>query len=323
MISTLRLLAVGTLLSIGFSTPLGNSSTAAQIQVQDRPQSSLVWYQQDEQKLAVTEIGWDDIGKILDSSSLAYDTILNSDLVNYELIKKYDVIFINCSEQAQTYAESAKASLEQYVREGGKLYASDYAFVYVAEAFPGNVNYYGYDEGVSDADPYIGHEQQTVTADIIDAGLQKELNSQTVDIYFDLTAWVPIDNVSDSVHIVLAGDIQTINGDTLTDKPLSVSFPYGEGYVLYTSYHNEVGDQPVTPEQQTLLQYLVRAAAEPEIIATPVPTATPVPDDSGTGKGVPVYIIVLACLCCLAFIFVVAAVAAFFIIRNRRKTPTV
>ena len=323
MISTLKLLAVGTLLSIGFSTPLINSNIAAQTQVHDRPQSSFVWYQQDEQKMAVTEFVWDDIGKILDSSGLAYDTILNSDLVNYELIKKYDVIFINCSDLAETFADDAKESLEQYVREGGKLYASDYAFLYVAKAFPGYVNYYGYDESNPDANPYVGHEKQTVTADIIDPGLQKELKSQTVDIYFDLTAWVPIDSVSDSVHIVLAGDLETINGDTLTDKPLSVSFPYGEGYVLYTSYHNEVGEQPVTPEQQTLLQYLVRAAAEPEIIATPVPTATPVTDNSGSGKGVPVYVIVLACLCCLALVFVVAAIAAFFIIRNRRKNPPV
>jgi hypothetical protein len=211
------------------------------------------------QKIGVTETGYDDTGPLIDSIGWTYTEIQNAQLSDYELIKQFDVIFINCSELADTYAEGASTSLEQFVREGGTLYSSDWAFVYIDKAFPGYIEFF--------EDPFSGAGSQAVTADIIDPGLRQYLKSSTLNIQFELDYWVPIENVSDAVRVYVSGDFDTYNGVKITDKPLSVSFSYGEGRVLYTAYHNEPQAVEVTPEQKELLNYLVLVSTTEELSA--------------------------------------------------------
>jgi hypothetical protein len=82
------------------------------------------------------------------------------------------------------------------------------------------------------------------------------LENQTVEVVFDLGGWVPIDAVLNTTRTLLSGDVaaQTAGGrlppadrslpiphsaTILRNRPLAVSFAYGEGTVVYTSFHNE------------------------------------------------------------------------------------
>lgn len=210
-----------------------------------------------ELRIAVTPKGYDDIGSILSSMGWKFTEIMPSDLRNYDLLAQFDVIFINCSSDNSTYSsdlgpegDPTIANLERFVREGGTLYASDHAFVYIDEAFPGYLQYHN--------DPDFPYEtptgEQSVIADIRDSGLASFMNSPTVEIRFDLPEWVPIQSVSDGVTVYLAGDFTRGDGTRVNDKPLAASFAYGKGRVVYTAYHNEA---QTTEEEKKLLAYLV------------------------------------------------------------------
>ncbi len=227
--------------------------------------------------LAVTPPGFDDIGTVLSRPELGYPwmEIQVADLANYSLLSQYDAIFINCSWNIQSTPQVASA-LQQYVQNGGSIYASDWAYEYIRDAFPGYINF--------PTDPYIGMSQQ-VTANITDAGLTNYINPtnppSTIDLEYDLGGWVVIDSVGadTTVHVRGTFDIysslsslaltsfeerqqlqtqQAVEAlDQLTNKPLVVSFePYGAngGKVIFTTFHNEAQQ---TDLEKKLLEYLV------------------------------------------------------------------
>jgi hypothetical protein len=88
-------------------------------------------------RFAVTDPYYDDIGSILTSMGYEFDELQDSQLADYNFIRNYEAIFINCSGDSTANAPAARESLERYVREGGALYVLDWAFVYLQEAFPG------------------------------------------------------------------------------------------------------------------------------------------------------------------------------------------
>src|SRR5450830_586938 len=93
-------------------------------------------------RIAVTAPGYDDIGSILKSMGWAYTKIQETQLTDNEFLALFDVIFINCAESNYMYSDTASASLEQFVRGGGTLYASDLASDYIDKSFPGIIHFY-------------------------------------------------------------------------------------------------------------------------------------------------------------------------------------
>ncbi len=234
--------------------------------------------------IAVTTPYFDDIGSILDQMGDPWNQwtqIQDSDLANYNFISQFDVIFANCNPYAYDHAQAATNSLRQFVQNGGSLYASDWAFVYVDAAFPGYIDF--------PSDPYIGMAQ-SVTARITDPGLASYLDPasppSTVDLNYNLGAWVIIDSVAADTKVHLRGSFDTyslslLSGDKtrrpgiespqpsglsaaawMADRPLLVSFRYGNGQVVYTTFHNEAQQGPV---EQKLIRYLILMPATTEL----------------------------------------------------------
>lgn len=197
-------------------------------------------------RIAVTPAQFDDIGTLLTDFGYNVTNIRLADLLDSATVSQYDIIAINCAEGLSYYARGAKRNLRWFVSNGGHLYASDWAFVFVDTAFPEFIEF--------PSNPYIG-EAQTVIASVVDTALANYLGVNQVAVRYDLSWWVVIDAVGPLTNILLTGDvssgiasgnppvrrartIKSVNSFTAV-RPLAVNFKYGNGTVVYTTFHNE------------------------------------------------------------------------------------
>lgn len=220
-------------------------------------------------RLAVTPPEYDDMGKLLSSLGAGYpfvETPMES-LLDAEALRGYDVVFLTCGGvpqewlgervgDAQRGAVGAyrpqpkvvarlKQALRDYVARGGTLYVSDWQFQLLDLAFP---------EFIDSAQRWKG-DMQTVRADVVDRGLARRLGS-SIELRFERSAWFPAAFRDARVTNYLAGNCRTLDGRQVRGSLLA-SFPFENGTVVYTSFHNETQNSQVEME---LLRYLVFTA---------------------------------------------------------------
>lgn len=218
-------------------------------------------------RLAVTEPEYDDVGKLLDTlgSGYRYTTIRQDDLLVPGRLAKFDVVFLTCAGvprqwlgrhvrpsdrgagggvfRAKTEVlDQIRASLRQFVGRGGTLYASDWRIELVAVAFPEFVDREAMGKGAV----------QTVEADVVDLGLRRRLGP-TIGLRFDQPSWRPAAIRRPEVTTYIQGAYQDLEGRESV-APLLVTFPFEEGMVVFTSFHNEAQN---TETELELLKYLV------------------------------------------------------------------
>jgi len=212
-------------------------------------------------KIGVVKGVYDDVGQVLTALGITYEVIEEPEITfaSQTALAEYAVIFFACGfefslfdpflegyeddEIGETY-KVIRANLQNFVKQGGSIYASDWASVAVDVLYPDN-------EKIKFLGQY-GREQ-TITASITNPEIQSLLGKNTADINFDLPGWVVIDSVAAGVTIDLRGTVETYDGRK-TNIPLMVHFPDGKGNVVYTSFHNEA---QVTDDMKKILDYLV------------------------------------------------------------------
>jgi len=202
-------------------------------------------------------------------------------------IYNYDIVFINCGNDYEysVLTDSSKISiLRDYVLNGGKLYITDLSYDFVEQVFPEFIDFYG-SELTPESDPEnmneaeVGEDGITTEAEVLDSTLKewlkevscKDSYGNTVDCINPVTERVHIEGfmsgwaVINGAHPGKTGDVKIwIRGEVSSwnfgneVKPLTVSFKFGAGKVLYTSYHTESYSPPdgFLP-QERILQYLV------------------------------------------------------------------
>ena len=195
-------------------------------------------------KIAVTPSGYDDIGAVLVSmgEGFAYEDIASDDLRDSGLLSRYTVIFINCSDECQDYAQEAGESLRRFVQQGGALYVSDWAGTYISEAFPEYVQF-----------SEEGGAEGSVVAVVTDPGL-REILGLNLELHFDMPGWRAIKHTRRGTRVYLRGSYELEDGDYEENQPLLLSFDYGEGHVIYTAFHNE---PQLSEKERQLLRFLV------------------------------------------------------------------
>jgi hypothetical protein len=219
-------------------------------------------------RLAVTPPEYDDMGRLLATlgSGYRYEEIPMESLLDADRLARFDVVFATCggvpdswlSQQVGgaergargTYRADAEksrqlhAALRSFVGRGGTLYVSDWQLQLLEIAFP---------ELIDPAKRARG-AVQTVRAEVVDQGLARRLGP-AIELRFDKRAWYPAAFRSGEVTTYLRGGFTTLDGQA-TSGELLVKFPYENGNVVFTSFHNEAQNSATETE---LLRYLVFA----------------------------------------------------------------
>lgn len=218
--------------------------------------------------IAVVDGIWDDVKSVLlnvgiDPANITEFTNgwASQLLLNYDELAEFDIVFLNCGLSETDYLGSAdaaimQANLRQFVDNGGSVYSSDQAYDIVEQAFPEYIDFYG-----DDAEPQSaqkGASQDSILGSVVDLGLATALGSNTLDLHYPLGAWSVMEEVAPQVRVYIRANAKVSTGlistTTLSNVPHTVSFPSGEGKVVYTSFHQEPG---INQEMERVLQLLV------------------------------------------------------------------
>lgn len=228
-------------------------------------------------KLAVITGDWDDLGGHLDGLGFKYDTyelyVGGSSwndggdwygapaiqlLTDPAKLATYQVLFINCGGvhyDIITQEPQVVQNLSDFVKNGGSLYTSDFAFVYAEWPWPDAIDFYGDDaqgEMGMGGGPIKMNGFQKVPGTIVDPALASYLGKGVMTVHFDLGPLVAVSATAESTVQHVIGYVDQFKAV----QPLVMSFrpwPTG-GKVLYTNFHN---DEQADKDMQTILNYLV------------------------------------------------------------------
>ncbi len=176
-------------------------------------------------------------------------------------MESYDIIFFNCGSDGQWWVNNRAGvteNIRNYVTRGGSVYASDLEYVFIEEAFPNKIDFFGEDPNYMVS--AVGSEGN-VQAHIHDDAMQSILSASSANIHYDLPGWIVIENVASDVEVLVAGDIHyyispySTATNIIGNAPLSVRYEEGEGRVIYTTFHNE--HQATTLSMHALLQEMI------------------------------------------------------------------
>lgn len=99
----------------------------------------------------------------------------------------YDIIFINCGNSDEDLATTYKAVLQEYVEGGGKLYITDWSYMFVESPFPSFMDFMGGGDDLSTSEwpttsAKIGDSDITSDATVNDATLKAWLGDDDVTV---------------------------------------------------------------------------------------------------------------------------------------------
>lgn len=217
--------------------------------------------QETETKIAVVSGSYDDVGTVLLDVGIPGEQITTYDDVSWvpelfgdiNVLRTFDIVFINCgaSEFEYTSDTTIQANLRQYIQEGGRLYASDWAYDVIETTFPTYVDFY--EDDLTRDSAQVGAEQ-VQSGVIIDSDLAGALGTSNVTLNYPLGAWAIVQDASSDVNVYIQGNAETFGFETLSNVPHTLSFRVGDGRVTYSSFHQEPG---INIQQEQILHYLM------------------------------------------------------------------
>ena len=203
--------------------------------------------------LAVSASGFDRISKSLDTlgAGFRYETIDDETLLDARTLRRFQAVFLTCTDVTDEAPEKLATVLGEYVRGGGTLYASDLRYEVVAAAFPELVDPASVAQGVP----------QDVRVEVTSPELRDWLGP-AITLHIKSDRWRPAAFKGEDVSVLLKGQLKTTAGVSI-EAPLAVRFLAGKGTVIFTSFHSE---GRVSDVEGKLLEFLavkvVTSAAE-------------------------------------------------------------
>ena len=179
---------------------------------------------------------------------------------NPDLLANYDIIFLNCGLNESKMGSSN--NLTDYISNGGLMYATDYAFVYLSDITAGGTEYLTFEEPLRSGDSWET-EAQIFNQDLLDwilLNFDVDIPNGTVTIDEFLPGWQAVDTYdSETVIPWLYGPVEY--DGVMEDKYLAYTFLHGDGGVLYSSFHTENNTSDATTVER-LMQYMVFELAD-------------------------------------------------------------
>jgi len=186
-------------------------------------------------------------------------------------LSDFHILFIPCSnnhsDEVLTEPETLD-NIRKFVRDGGKLYVSDWSYDFVEQVFPEFIDFIGNDSQIGSAENAIEDFWDT-EGNISDADLTAWLSALGLLPVQLLKNWVAIEGTASVLGLDKEGNQVEIvpkemiygNVPSLGSKPLNVIFDYGCGRVFFTTYHTIGGHtgsaRPDIIAQEMILLYLV------------------------------------------------------------------
>jgi hypothetical protein len=162
-------------------------------------------------------------------------------------IASYDIVFINCGAHEwslddfdQTQVNAAVDNLRTYVKNGGQLYISDWAYDIMNRLYPDAATWYG--DGTENAAQKA--VAQSFTGNVVDTNLAGALGKSTASIVLPQSQVAIATSLgATSTALITADlDIETSRNHTehMTDIPVLFETKPADatGRVLFTSFHN-------------------------------------------------------------------------------------
>lgn len=196
-------------------------------------------------------------------------------LANDYAMGEYDLIFLTCGMRGagETIYNDATlpddhlvddptviANLQNFVDQGGYVYATDWSYDLIEAAFPDAIEFLGEDTSYDAAQH---GEPQTLNGRVVDAALQEHLGmesgSNEVEVIFRFDSFAVMEDVGSGTDVLVEGDIVYQDGAdlvTLEDSPLLVVFESGNrgGKVIYTPLQTVA---QITTNVQDIIDFLV------------------------------------------------------------------
>jgi hypothetical protein len=187
-------------------------------------------------KILVSPAGYDDVGAVLTNMGKPYSRFNScslTDLGNPRLLAGYDYVFLNCIEELSAAPTMFSGVLDQYVKDGGVIYASDFAMSVAVEMTARRFTVSG------------GGHNQVMRVRVQDPFMAGQIGNE-IDVNFDLDDWLKILKVPKSASLFLVG---------LAGEVIALGFRHGLGHVFVTSFHHHVQDQQTA--QSMLARWLL------------------------------------------------------------------
>jgi hypothetical protein len=235
-------------------------------------------------RFLVAEAAWDDVGKALKKLGIQ-DFITKSGLEMLDILKdasklsQYHVVFLPCDGTANLGGDQAgpvckprfpdsgqRSALKQYVQAGGKVYATDWSYLYVQLPWPGFVEFVGENPNVYGSACQSGGGKGPAKFD--DPGLNAWMSAQGEQNAELEGNWVLIKRLKSQQGIDENGQPKTITpklwasqGVGASATPATISIQDKCGQVLYSTYHTEEGfGSDLNAQEKALMHTLLEVS---------------------------------------------------------------
>jgi hypothetical protein len=198
-----------------------------------------------ETRVGVTVSEYDDIPSVLKAIKVAYKRVSTARLK----LEEFDVVFVGCADESE-FEQLPPANIRKFVEEGGVLYVSDLSNSVAQKAFP----------------EYMLELEEEGKCGVFDCAVVdpqlKSLLGERVSLNFEDAFWAYPTQVSPKVRSLITCKVDH------RVVPILITFNFGKGTVLFTSFHNHA--ETTAPEKQ-----LVKALVTASVKAGRKPPGTP------------------------------------------------